>query len=88
MTPERAEDIAVRIRADYAISMGAKEAIKQAILQACAEQRKEYADMMDEAVEDVAEWGAYASEYFQDKWNLEGTLKKWQDRATAIREGK
>ena len=39
MTPDRAEEIASRIRADYAISMGAKEAIKQAILQACAEER-------------------------------------------------
>ena len=39
MTPERAEEIAVRIRADYAISMGAKEAIKQAILLACAEEK-------------------------------------------------
>ena len=88
MTPERAEEIAVRIRADYAISMGAKEAIKQAILHACAEQRKEYADLMEEAVEDVAEWGAYASEYFQDKWNLEGVMHKWRYRAIAIREGK
>ena len=40
MTPERAAEIASRIRADYAISMGAKEAIKQAILKACAEQRE------------------------------------------------
>ena len=41
MTPERAEEIAVRIRADYALSRGAGEAIKQAILQACAEQLAE-----------------------------------------------
>ena len=88
MTPERAEEIAVRIRADYAISMGAKEAIKQAIIQACAEQRQEYADLMDEAAEDVAEWGSYADEYVQDKWNLEKTIQSWQDRAAAIREGK
>ena len=39
MTPERAEEIAVRIRADYALSRGAGEAIKQAILQACAKER-------------------------------------------------
>jgi hypothetical protein len=88
MTPERAEEIAVRIRADYAISMGARDAIKQAILQACAEQRKEYADLMDEAAVNVSDWGAYASEYFQDKWDLAGYVKKWQDRAAAIREEK
>ena len=44
MTPERAEEIASRIRADYAISMGAKAAIKQAILLACAEERAEKAE--------------------------------------------
>ena len=48
----------------------------------------EIADMMDEAVEDVAAWGAYAHEYFQEERDLDGTLKKWQDRATAIRKGK
>jgi hypothetical protein len=88
MTPDRAEEITVRIRADYAISMGAKEAIKQAIIQACAEQRQEYADLMDEAAVNVSDWGAYASEYFQDKWDLASYVKKWQDRAAAIREGK
>ena len=88
MTPERAEEVAVRIRADYAISMGAKAAIKQAILQACVEQREEYADLMDEAADDVAGWGAYASEYFKERHRLEEEVKKWQDRAAAIREGK
>lgn len=39
MTPERAAELATRIRADYAISMGAKEAIQQAILAACKEER-------------------------------------------------
>jgi hypothetical protein len=52
------------------------------------EQRQEYADLMDEAAEDVAEWGSYADEYVQNKWNLEGTIQSWQDRAAAIREGK
>ena len=88
MTPERADELAVRIRADYALSRGAAEAIKQAILKACAEQRQEYADLMDEAAVNVSDWGAYASEYFQDKWDLAGYVKKWQDRAAAIREGK
>ena len=57
MTPERAEEIAVRIRADYAISMGAKEAIKQAILQACSEQREIDAKICEEhyAIEGIAQ---------------------------------
>lgn len=53
MTPERAEEIAVRIRADYAISMGAKEAIKQAILLACAEQREIDAKIAENTVCDT-----------------------------------
>jgi membrane-bound ClpP family serine protease len=88
MTPERAAELAVRIRADYALSRSAGEAIKQAIINACAEQRQEYADLMDEAAVNVSDWGAYASEYFQDKWDLAGYVKKWQDRAAAIREEK
>ena len=94
MTPERAEAIAQVIADSLAtgeasnIGVSWAEAIAEAILLACAQQREEYADLMEEAAEDVAEWGAYASEYFQEKWNLEGTLHKWQDRATAIREGK
>ena len=88
MTPERAAELANNA-AKYTCGSGVDaDVITEEILQACAEQRKEYADMMDEAVEDVAAWGAYASEYFQEKWNLEGTLKKWQDRATAIRAEK
>jgi hypothetical protein len=57
MTPERAEEIAVRIRADYAISMGAKEAIKQAIIQACAEQRETDAKICEEqyTIEGIAQ---------------------------------
>ena len=50
MKSERAEEMAVRIRADYAISIGAKEAIKQAILKACAEQREIDAKICDDLV--------------------------------------
>lgn len=61
--------------------------IEEAILQACAEEREACAKNMDEAAEDVAEWGAYAPAYFQDKWNLQKAIKKWKDRAAAIRGG-
>ena len=57
MTPERAEEIASRIRFDYAISMGAKESIKQAIIQACAEQRETDARICEEhyTIEGIAQ---------------------------------
>ena len=50
MTPEHAEEIASRIRFDCALSKSAGEAIKQAILQACAEQREEDAKICDDLV--------------------------------------
>ncbi len=66
MTPERAEEIASRIRFDYAISKGAKESIKQAILKACAEQREADARICrtrgDEAGDDYEAGGCYGCE--------------------------
>jgi hypothetical protein len=37
-------------------------------------------DYAREAYQDVADWGAYASGYYQAKHNLEGDLKKWLER--------
>ena len=87
MTPERAAELAAMTTQCNAQG-DALITVQQAILKGCAEQREEYADLMDEAAEDVAEWGSYANEYVQDKWNLEGTIQSWRDRAEAIREGK
>ena len=47
MTPDRAEEIASRIRANYALGIIARDAIKQAIIQACAEQREADARLME-----------------------------------------
>jgi len=38
---------------------------------------------LEEAVDDVSAWGGYVSEYFQKKWNLEGDIQKWKERAKA-----
>jgi len=62
MTPDRADELAVRIRADYAISMGAKAAIKQALLQACAEQREEDAMICDTTAEFHGFYGTAAKD--------------------------
>ena len=66
MTPERAEAITVRIRADYALTRGAAEAIKQAILKACAEQREEDARICrtrgDKSGDDYEAGGCYGCE--------------------------
>jgi hypothetical protein len=34
----------------------------------------------DEALEDVREWGSYASGYFADKWDLAACIAKWERR--------
>lgn len=39
-------------------------------------------DGLSQAAEDMAGWGAYASEYFQDKWNLAGDVKRLQHLAS------
>lgn len=36
------------------------------------------------AAEDIGDWGAYASQYLQEKWDLAGEVKRY----TAIAEGK
>ena len=47
----------------------------------CAALESTHKELMGEAAHDVSEWGAYASEYFQEKWDLKGTVKKWLGRA-------
>lgn len=36
-------------------------------------------DEYKEAIEDVVHWGSYASEYFKNKYNLEGNIKEMRD---------
>ena len=43
------------------------------------------ADALDQALEDVEHWGAYAGEYFQDKHDLDGGLARISEQATAAR---
>ena len=83
MTPDRAEEITVRIRADYALTRGAAEAIKQAILKACAEQREEDARLMEIMSGQISE----LTEQF-DSSRAEGAFNALVNGAAAIREGK
>jgi len=44
---------------------------------------------LDEAAEEIAGWGAYASVYFQEKWDLHGCVERFQAiAAVREREGK
>jgi len=40
----------------------------------------------EEAVVDVESWAAYASDYFKEKWDLEGDLKAHRDILTTNRK--
>lgn len=40
--------------------------------------------LLMEAAEDVASWGAYASEYFQQKHDLAGCIEKYRSHGAAI----
>ena len=88
MTPERAAELVKAALSEWNRHSSARllsDIFEHTILQACKEQREADAKIMREAAEDVAEWGTYADAYFQEKWDLDGTIKKWLDRETAIR---
>lgn len=36
----------------------------------------ELVDELEEARDDIAGWGVYASEYFQEKWDLKGHIAR------------
>jgi hypothetical protein len=42
-------------------------------------QRDELLAALEEATAEIEDWAAYASEYFQDKHDLQGTLAKLRD---------
>ena len=48
-------------------------------------ERQQYADWFDEAAADIYDWGGYASEYFQEKYDLEANVQDFKNRAAAIR---
>jgi hypothetical protein len=48
-------------------------------------ERQQYADWLDEAAADIEDWGMYASEYLQQKWDLPDQVQDYKNRAAAIR---
>jgi hypothetical protein len=48
-------------------------------------ERQQYADWLDEASADIEDWGMYASEYLQQKWDLPDQVQNYKNRAAAIR---
>jgi hypothetical protein len=48
-------------------------------------ERQQYAEWLDEAATDIEDWGMYASEYLQQKWDLPDQVQDYKNRAAAIR---
>ena len=44
--------------------------------------------LLSEASNDILDWGGYASNYFQDKYNLDADCKKYMDASNGIYEVK
>ena len=53
--------------------------------EAFSKERQQYADWLDEAAADIEDWGMYASEYLQKKWDLSDQVQDYKNRAAAIR---
>jgi len=48
-------------------------------------ERQQYAEWLDEAAADIEDWGMYASEYLQQKWDLPDQVQDYKNRAASIR---
>lgn len=46
---------------------------------------RDAADWLDEAADEIAGWGVYASEYFQTKHRLSAAIELYRERAATIR---
>ena len=43
-------------------------------------------EALEECLDDLQGWAAYASDYFQDKWDLDGEVKAYKDKIQACKE--
>lgn len=64
---------------------GRLEEERKAERDAFSKERQQYADWLDEAAADIEDWGMYASEYLQKKWDLPDQVQDYKNRAAAIR---
>lgn len=55
--------------------LGGSDAI---IFAAAADEIERLREALAEAADSIEEWGAYASPYFQDKWDLQGDIDKFR----------
>ena len=71
-----------------AIDHNIKILVQKAVLaerEAFNKELQQYADWLDEAAADIEDWGMYASEYLQQKWDLPDQVQDYKNRAASIR---
>ena len=81
-------DIVEKMAADIALAMnggewkdgkwyskGHREAWIKAV-KPYADEIERLREKYEEAIDDIEEWGAYASEYFQEKWKLKECIEQ------------
>jgi hypothetical protein len=76
---------AKRIHDEGMVTVGHMREQIAAELQAFNKERQQCADWLDEAAADIEDWGMYASEYLQQKWDLPDQVQDYKNRAAAIR---
>lgn len=54
---------------------------------AAAEENARLRTLLNEAADEIDGWGQYAGDYFQEKWDLKGTVQKYRDAALAKAAG-
>jgi hypothetical protein len=82
MRPLENEDTEEFARRITAIAWSNGEFVKR---EAFNKERQQYADWLDEAAADIEDWGMYASEYLQQKWDLPDQVQDYKNRAASIR---
>jgi hypothetical protein len=62
-----------------------RDQLRQQLAQPAGKVGDEIAEWLEEAAEQIASWGAYASEYFQEKHDLSADVEEFRERAVKAR---
>jgi hypothetical protein len=84
--PKKANAVLMSLCQEAADALKTSEALVRADeRETFNKERQQYADWLDEAAADIEDWGMYASEYLQKKWDLPDQVQDYKNRAAAIR---
>lgn len=81
MTPERLAEIRHRDEIASDLSRSQSGGIAKQDRRELLVEVDRLRGLLAEAHDDIGSWGAYASNYFQEKWDLESDLAKYREFA-------